>query len=117
VDVVNGAPYCQYGNSILARDTAEIRMKPLPHFVPDGGSSLRGSKHHMHETTYVTMRHAFSRPFGTTRSRQPYPGLRPGLFSGRPFGTLPIASESTQDLTLLDYFQLLALARSSRFFQ
>jgi hypothetical protein len=134
VNVVSNAAHSQCGNFIFARDAAEICMKPLPNFVVDRRSSLGGRKHHVDQTGYVTMRHAFSRPFGTTRSYQrvprtaswaifrpslrdssdrvdldggyvltlsavpsglldpinAYPGLRPGLFSDRPFGTLLI---------------------------
>ena len=68
MDVVSNAAHSQYRNFIFARDAAEICMKLLPHFLPDGGSSIRGRKHHMNQTAYVTVRHAFSRPFGTGSS-------------------------------------------------
>ena len=63
MNVVGGTADRQGWNSVLASDAAEIGMKPFPHVVPDAGPSLCCSKHHVNQTTYVTMRHAFSRPF------------------------------------------------------
>ena len=89
MNVVGGTADRQGWNSVLACDAAEIGMKPFPHVVPDPGPSLRGSKHHVNQTTYVTVRHAFSRPFRdlilfVCKCTQ---DCRPGLLSGRPFGT------------------------------
>ncbi|MGB8538733.1 MAG: hypothetical protein WCD57_20085 [Acidobacteriaceae bacterium] len=40
MNVISGAPYREHLNFILARDPAQIAMKPLQDLVPDEGSSL-----------------------------------------------------------------------------
>ena len=40
-------------------------MKPFLYFVADRGSSFRGGENNVNQATYVAVRHAFSRPFGT----------------------------------------------------
>jgi len=62
MNVVGGTADRQGWNPVFAGDAAEIGMKPFPHVVRDTGPSLRGSKYHVNQTTYMTMRHAFSRP-------------------------------------------------------
>ena len=86
MNVISGAACRKYLNFIFARDPAEIAMKPLPYFVPDERSPFCGSKDDVDQATYVTMRHGFSRPFGTYRYFDVYPGLRPGLSSAVPSG-------------------------------
>jgi hypothetical protein len=105
VDVVSNAAHSQYRNFIFARDAAEICMKPLPHFVPDGGSSFGGRKHHVNQTAYVTMRHAFSRPFGTIRSCQCVPRTTSWAIFSPSLRDYSHRSESTQDLAVLNYFR------------
>src|ERR1700722_16692580 len=84
--MVSGSAHRRGRYSILPCDPAKIRMKPFLHLVADQRPPLRSGKHDMNKTTDVTVRHTFSRPFGTTRSCQVYPGLRPGLFSDVPSG-------------------------------
>ena len=40
-------------------------MKPFLYFVADRESSFRGGENNVNQATYVAVRHAFSRPFGT----------------------------------------------------
>ena len=61
VDVVSGAADCQRRNSILASDAAEIAIEPFPDVLRDRRTTPRGRKHHMNQTTCVTVRHGFSR--------------------------------------------------------
>jgi hypothetical protein len=105
VDVVSNAAHSQYGKFIFSRDAAEIGMKPLPHFVLDGGSSFGGRKHHVNQTAYVTMRHAFSRPFGTSRSYQRVPRTTSWAIFRPSLRDSSRRSESTQDLAVLNYLR------------
>ena len=88
MDVVSGSAYRQCRYSILPCNPAKIRMEPFFDLVTDHRPPLRSSKHQMNKTTNVTVRHTFSRPFGTTQFRQVYPGFHPGLSSAVPSGLL-----------------------------
>ena len=93
--MVGGTAYRTYMNFIFARDPAEISMEPFPDLVPNKGSSLGGREYDVDQATYVTMRHGFSRPFGTS----------------------PVGCESIQELTIMTViepdpqYQLLAAPR------
>jgi hypothetical protein len=110
--VVRGTAYRQGWNTVLARDAAKIAMNPFGHTVVDRWPSLRCAKHHMNQTTYVTVRHGFppslpkfgfcvqvypgptswvifSRPCGTVLAGNVYPALRAGLLSAVPSGLVP----------------------------
>src|ERR1700722_19902400 len=65
MDVITNPAYRQGFYSVLPCDAAEISMKPFLYFVADRGSSFRGGENNVNQATYVAVRHAFSRPFGT----------------------------------------------------
>jgi hypothetical protein len=48
-------------------------VKPFLYPLRNRRSSLRGREHHVNQTTYVTVRHDFSRPFGTVLFRPSVP--------------------------------------------
>jgi hypothetical protein len=52
-------------------------MEPFFDLVTDHRPPLRSSKHQMNKTTNVTVRHKFSRPFGTTHLPFADPKFRP----------------------------------------
>jgi uncharacterized protein (DUF885 family) len=73
-------------------------------------SSLRGREHHVNQTTYVTVRHDFSRPFGTVLFRPVYPGLPSWATLSRPYGTSLFRPGLSR--TVLGYFQKLSIVPS-----
>jgi hypothetical protein len=63
MDVIGDTSHCQCYHTILARDTAEIGVSALLHFVPYQRLASSGTEHDVNQTAHIAVRHkAFSRP-------------------------------------------------------
>jgi hypothetical protein len=66
MDVVGDTSHCQRYHAILARDTAEIGVSPLLHFVPYQRLASSSTEHDVNQTAHKAVRHKVSAvPAGT----------------------------------------------------
>lgn len=60
MDMIRSTTHCQSWHSMFAGYSANIAMQPLPEFIADTRPPPCRCKHHVYETTHLTVRHDHS---------------------------------------------------------